>query len=171
LAGDHERESPRKGELKSQKNSQSKEQAKPQQESTANSPRLSHEQLVKEFRNYIQERDQLFRVHGVHSSPEVIIRAKLYEEIMKFGPHTSFWFPVRNAWDALAYDRYEPGSFDERQAGGTLEYYYRSTNEPAIKLFDPQIRIIDALTEAVSIPRERGQAEIEIPEKLRNYTK
>jgi hypothetical protein len=49
--------------------------------------------------------------------------------------------------------------------------YYQATHEPTIKLSDPQIHIIDALTEAVGIPYQKGQAEIEIPEKLRNYNK
>jgi hypothetical protein len=40
-----------------------------------------------------------------------------------------------------------------------------------IKLSEPQMEIIDALTEATGIPYQKGQSEIEIPKKLRNYFK
>jgi hypothetical protein len=38
------------------------------------------------------------------------------------------------------------------------------------KLTHPmQVRVLDALAEAGGVPHQRGQTEIEIPEKLRNY--
>jgi hypothetical protein len=71
----------------------------------------------------------------------------------------------------MAYDRYEVGSREEGLAGSTMQMYYWATHEPTIKLTDPgQVRTLDALTEAVGIPHQRGQTEIQIPEKLRNYT-
>jgi hypothetical protein len=33
------------------------------------------------------------------------------------------------------------------------------------------VRALDAMTEAVGIPHQRGKTDIEIPEKLRNYNK
>jgi hypothetical protein len=84
----------------------------------------------------------------------------------------SFFSPLGFAWEALTYDRYEPGSFGEYLAGSRLHFEYQYSHEPAIKLSHPlQVRVIDALTEAVGIPHERGQTEIEIPEKLRYYDK
>jgi hypothetical protein len=57
-------------------------------------------------------------------------------------------------------------------AGNTLYHHYLRTREPVIKLSHPiQIRIIGALTQAVGIPHQKGQAEIEIPEKLKHYLK
>jgi hypothetical protein len=52
--------------------------------------------------------------------------------------------------------------------GSYLSGKYKRNGEATIKLSDPQVRIIDALTEAVGIPHKRGQAEIEIPEELRS---
>src|SRR5215510_13562182 len=81
-------------------------------------------------------------------------------------------FSVRSAWDALAYDRYEPGSREEGLAGSVLQAYSGATREPTIKLTHPmQVRVLDAFAEAAGVPHERGQAEIEIPEKLRNYNR
>jgi hypothetical protein len=34
-----------------------------------------------------------------------------------------------------------------------------------------QVRVLDALVEAANVPHQRGQTEIEIPEKLRNYNR
>jgi hypothetical protein len=51
-----------------------------------------------------------------------------------------------------------------------MTMYYQKTQESRIKLSEPQVKMVDALTEATGIPRQRGQAEIEIPEKLRNYS-
>jgi hypothetical protein len=56
-----------------------------------------------------------------------------------------------------------------------LSSYYQHScvtgEKPTIKLNPVQVQIIDALTEAVGIPHKKGQAEIEIPEKLRSETK
>jgi hypothetical protein len=46
-------------------------------------------------------------------------------------------FTVRSAWDAIAYDRYEPGSREEGLAGSVLQAYYHATREPKIKLTHP----------------------------------
>ncbi len=188
MAGGHERESPsRKGELTSQKNTQSKEQGGVRKDETANNhlvfntpevlqkiqeeqslyeQDIPHEQLVKAFQElYVQTQ----QTEG-YLPPEVIIRSKLWmkqsNEIRR-----DFFSPLLLAWDALAYDRYEPGLIQEASAGETLNYHYQASHEPTIKLSDPQIRIIDALAEAVGIPHQKGQTEIEIPEKLRHYEK
>jgi hypothetical protein len=80
------------------------------------------------------------------------------------------FFTVRSAWDALAYEQYEPGSREEGVAGSVLQAYYGATREPHIKLTHPmQVRVLDALTEAADVPHQRGQTDIAIPEKLRNY--
>jgi hypothetical protein len=85
------------------------------------------------------------------------------------GIRHDFYLQLALAWDVLAYDRYKPASPEEYWAGINLQKYYNSNHEPILKLSDPQIRVIDALTEAVGIPHERGQAEIEIPKKFRFY--
>lgn len=86
-------------------------------------------------------------------------------------PSQDFFSQLRAAWDVLAYDRYEPGSIVESEAGSDLQIDYLMTHENVIKLSRLQVRVIDALAEAVGIPHERGQAEIEIPQKLRDYNK
>ncbi len=56
-------------------------------------------------------------------------------------------------------------------AASEVEEFYKHNPEPTLKLSVPQIRVINALTEAVGIPHKRGQAEIEIPEKFRDIEK
>jgi hypothetical protein len=136
----------------------------------------SHEQLVEGFRNYLQRREQEWMADLPHARgfylPEEIIRLDLSLNRYRVGRHEreAFFGPLLHAWDALAYDRYEPGSREELMAGWALSRTYQANREPTIKLSEPlQIHIIDALTEVVSIPRQRGQTEIEIPEKLRDY--
>ena len=34
-----------------------------------------------------------------------------------------------------------------------------------------EVRVLDAFAEAAGVPHQRGQMEIEIPEKLRNYNR
>jgi hypothetical protein len=80
-----------------------------------------------------------------------------------------FWWPINKAWDALAYDHYERNSWSKHIAGLQLSGHYQRTRESIIKLSDPQVRIIDALAEAVGIPHKGGQAEMEIPEEAKFY--
>ena len=137
----------------------------------------SHEQLVNNLRNLIQEQQRLYAAYRLPEErevlpPEAIVRKQLdwYADTPNQEKGESF-FTLRSAWDALAYDRYEIGSKEEGLAGSVLQAYYAATHEPTIKLSDPrQVRLLDALTEAAGIPHQRGQADIEIPEKLRNYT-
>jgi hypothetical protein len=136
-----------------------------------------HEHLVKNIRNFIHREQQARIRNGDEASLEGIVRNELDSlQEVKSDPEeekiaSQVWFPIRNAWDALTYDRYQPGSFYEVQAGWRLSDHFQSTHEPIIRLSNLQIRIIDALTEAVGIPHQRGQTDIEIPEKLRDYDK
>ena len=62
------------------------------------------------------------------------------------------------------------GSKEEGLAGSILQAYHSETREPVIKLTNPkQVQLLDAMAEAAGIRHERGQTEITIPEKLRNY--
>jgi hypothetical protein len=150
----------------------------PREQFIADESGLSHEQLVQSFQTLIREQQQLYssiRTPGEREvlPPEVIVRKQLdwYADTPDKEKGETF-FTLRSAWDALAYDRYEIGSKEEGLAGSVLQATYAATHEPTIKLFDPrQVRLLDSLTEAAGIPHQRGQAEIEIPEKLRNYNK
>src|SRR5512135_1763766 len=52
-----------------------------------------------------------------------------------------------------------------------LWQHFQETHQPAIQLFHPvQIRVIDALTEAVGITHQRGHTAIPIPERIRTIT-
>jgi hypothetical protein len=167
-----------------QTNAYSSEQGGTNKESADSAPRLSHEQLVKGFRDYIQQEQQKcaeFHDMGILTphSPEAIIRSRLVFEWQtgrtskekEVRAKREFAYHLELAWNVLAYYRYDPGSVDERDAGSKLQLYYYRTREQVIKLTEPQISIIDALAEAVGIPHERGQAEIVIPEKLKYYSK
>jgi hypothetical protein len=125
---------------------------------------------------YITEQEKSF---GEFLTREEIIRIKLNsEEDLEASnerptdnTQTSFFTPLRRAWDALAYERYEPGSEDEHMAGSTLCSYTGSINGgPTIKLTNPlQVKILDAITEVAGIPHKKGQSEIPIPDKLQHY--
>jgi hypothetical protein len=157
----------------------SKEHRGAQNESVGNAPRLSHEQLVKGFRDYIQQELQSGYHRISKTTPELLIHKKLtLESQTGNGPNAKtalhFWRYLRYAWDALVYDRYRPGSPEESEAGYCLYHHYHSGRPPGgptIKLSDPQVRVLDALAEAVGIPHQKGQKEIVIPEKLRDYSK
>jgi hypothetical protein len=156
-----------------QNSTRQKEQSGAHTESSANIPlfRLSkrpHEELVKAFQNHVQEMEQGSRGDFV---PAEFIKAMIVSQGDLRNREEDFYMQLSSAWDVVAYDFYEPGSFFEHHAGKTLSDYYKYSNVEAIKLSDPQVRILDALTEAVGIPHEQGQPEIEIPEKLRNYHK
>ena len=143
---------------------------------------IPHEQLVDNFRLLIQEQQEthakLFTSRensgeAEYLSPVTAVRDALDwyagSPNAELGDHM---FTVRSAWDATVYDRYEPGSREEGLAGSVLQAYYSATHEPTIKLTHPmQVRVLDALAEAAGVPHQRGQTEIEIPEKLRNYNR
>src|SRR3954463_4242153 len=122
----------------------------------------SHEELVGEFQKYVkvaQERS------GGKLSPAYIIRDGLdyeatsthFDDEDLSSTRKKFYFELRSAWDALAYDGYEPGSEVEKQAGTNLWIYYNHSREPTINLSSAQIRTIDALTEVAGIRHHRGQ--------------
>jgi hypothetical protein len=141
-----------------------------------------HEQLVATFRSLIKDhQDTYAKLHAFGEnphepdvlSPETAVRGVLDcyagSANREMGDHL---FTVRSAWDALAYDRYEPGSREEGLAGSVLQAYYSATHEPTIKLTHPmEVRVLDAFAEAAGVPHQRGKTEIEIPEKLRNYNR
>lgn len=145
----------------------------------------THENLVQAFRSRIKEQqDEAANVSWV---------GKRYQEGDFFPPELApvkairgvlDWYAdsgneqraesvhnLRNAWDALAYEQYRPGSRIEGLAGSGLQAYYGDTHEPTIKLSSLQTQIIDAMAEAAAVPHKKGQTEIEIPEKLRHYNK
>jgi hypothetical protein len=80
-----------------------------------------------------------------------------------------FWEPVLHAWDALAYQHYQPGSYSEYDAGYRLSRCYDDLKNPKITLSPAQISILDTLSDAVGIQRRLGERDIDIPEKLRAY--
>lgn len=130
-----------------------------------------HSQLVDALKAFVQQRHQRF---GGHFSPEEILRSKLkWQADTSNSKERDFFQPLLNSWDALVYDRYEPGSQEERVAGSSLHYYSSCDDGgPSIKLSDPlQIKIIDALADVAQIPHQKGQAEIAIPKKIREYDK
>jgi len=158
--------------------------------SWANRP---HEDLVRAFRGLLwQER----RRHGEFAPnfpPAAIIRQEL--ETKTAHSHTlpyaedvqkrEFFSTLRAAWDAIAYEHYptehhrrlRPGELDADQMKARWDLSIRHWNaknrgEPhpeLIRLAPMQVRILDALAEAVGIPHQRGQTEIAIPEPFRNY--
>jgi hypothetical protein len=141
--------------------------------------RIPHEELVQTFRRLIEQQERLFR--GA-KSPEEIVRMQLenrwksrqFNDEQLEEEKTVFFFQLQHAWDVLAFDRYDVPSGLARSAAYNLSHYYheerRHGRTPTIKLADPlQVKILDALTEAIGLSHQKGQADIEIPQKLWNY--
>jgi hypothetical protein len=138
--------------------------------------RRSHEQLVQSFRKLIKQQAEAYAEFRSPQERDVLPAEAIVRNQLDWysAPETGGEeaFILRTAWDALAYDRYEVGSKEEHLAGVSLQMYYKATREPTIKLTDPgQVRALDALAEAVGIPHQRGQTDIEIPENARQYHK
>jgi hypothetical protein len=138
---------------------------------------LSHEQLVTSIKGIIREQQSVYeqlrspREREV-LPPETIIRSALdwHAGATQDEEQGDMLFNLRSAWDALAYDKYETGSKEEGLAGSAMQAYYGATREPVIRLTEPkQVQMLDAMAEAAGIQHQRGQTEIPIPEKLRNY--
>jgi hypothetical protein len=120
------------------------------------------------FPEYIATQRKQYGRHADLFPPESIIHATLWREQAGGEQRRDFFQPLTYAWDAIAFERYEPGSSPAHKAADLLHFY----EEPTVQLSDPlQVRILDALAEAAGIPHERGQAVIPLPEKLkgRNY--
>src|SRR5687768_15711918 len=104
--------------------------------------------------------------------PETIIRSILDWHSDTPGERGEKSHILRTAWDALNFDRYEIGSREEGLAGSLLQSYHGATGEESIRLTDPkEIKLFDAMAEAAGISRERGQADIPIPQNARHYNK
>ena len=91
-----------------------------------------------------------------------------------------FYKKIEAAWDAIAYDHYifRDGVVDSVKrysAANDLSATYQRAkamgeSRPEIIKLDPlQAQILDALAEAADIPHQRGQNEIEIPERHRYF--
>jgi hypothetical protein len=136
---------------------------------------LTHEQLVSSIKGLIREHQQVYTRFRSPQDREVLPPETIIRSVLDWYSSSSMeqgdtFFTLRSAWDALAYDQYETGSKEEGLAGSVLQAYYSATREPAIKLTDPkQVLLLGAMAEAAGIPHQRGQTEIVIPEKLRNY--
>jgi hypothetical protein len=150
----------------------SSEQGGTNKESSASAPRLSHEQLVKGFRDFIQQEREAagYRRNAVNIISDKLGTLSQY----KFEEHYNrtesyFWRQLYKAWVVVGWDHYEVNSIYKHLGGSYLSGKYKRNGEATIKLSDPQVRILDALTEAVGIPHKRGQAEIEIPHEVRGY--
>jgi hypothetical protein len=157
-----------------QSNAHSEEQGRSHKEGAGGTHHLSHEQLVKGFRDYIQKEQP------DPKSPWYVPPAETIRRRLKWGerdPRKSvpeerrFFYELKIAWDILAYEHLESHSPSQMLAVYEVEEFYKYNPKPTLKLSDTQIRVIDALTEACDIPHKRGQAEITIPEKLRDFNK
>src|SRR4051794_17876789 len=93
---------------------------------------LSHEQAVKGLQAYIKRFQQLDLDLQIHLPPEkrqllpaeAVVRQKLdWESGSVEQDKEEFYSTLRYAWDAVAYDRYKPGSLAEGLAGSTLSMY------------------------------------------------
>jgi hypothetical protein len=136
---------------------------------------LSHEQLVTSISGLIRENQQVYAMLRSPREREVVPPETVIRNVLEWYASSSMeqddtYFTLLSAWDALAYEKYEPGTKEEGLAGSLLQSYYGETKEPSIKLTNPkQVLLFGAMAEAAGLPHQRGQTEITIPEKLRHY--
>jgi hypothetical protein len=140
-----------------------------------------HDQLVQAFRSYIaSERAKLDTEFMLETwTPEAIIEARLeretaYTTFQDKKRRGDFFRPIEQSWRLLTFDRRHESDQHRMAWEASIEYEGRKRRrEPhpeIIELTDPlQVRILDALAEAVGMPRRRGQTELEIPEHIRGY--
>jgi hypothetical protein len=159
------------------------------------SSQWTHEELVQGFRHLIDtsiQEDLRLKGerHSLRTYPALIIRNALgvqEQSIRQPGYLTNqlaqerglFYFKIRHAWDVIAFDHYRmrdgvEDAFEKQRAADSLSAAYQigamgETRPEIIKLDPLQVQILDALAEAADIPHQRGQSEIEIPEKLRDF--
>lgn len=148
-------------------------------ESAGSTLHLSHEQLVQAFRGLINQKEQAFGKAGVHFLPEEIVSVKLFQQT-KAGSENNdreiskekdqFFSRLKVAWDSLTYERIKTV---RRRTEWDINMYWGHTDDlETVKLTHPaQVRLLDALTEAVGIPHERGQTAIKIPKNLKGDKK
>jgi hypothetical protein len=94
---------------------------------------IPHERLVQTFRSLIKEQQDVhasLRAFGeMTNEPEVLPPERAVRGVLDWYAGSEnkemaeHMFTVRSAWDALSYDRYEPGSREEGLAGSVLQAY------------------------------------------------
>jgi hypothetical protein len=141
----------------------------------------SHPELVQALRDFIRpERKHWWQNGRDHWLPEEVIWMELHlqrsgeswESEEAHARRRAFFIPLRNAWAALTYERYEPENKPvANSAGYQLERHCQTTGQSIVRLTHPlQVKVIDALTEVCGVPHAKGQTAIAIPEKPRHYT-
>ena len=157
-----------------------------------------HEQLVQAFRTLINQKiqEEIQQTGGRYVTlfPARIICGELglqqSRNLTEWDRQKSdFFAKIYDAWDVVAFEHFpdwaHEGSAWEQRAGDlpmtqqfaaeNMSHVYQralAMGEPRpelIKLDPQQVKILEALAEAADIPHQRGQAEIEIPERFRYY--
>jgi hypothetical protein len=148
-----------------------------------------HEQLVMAFRGLIQQERQKEANNYAPRPPAIIIGGALWEQVLYHASpdpldkqRAAFYRQIHTAWEIIANEQYEVLGRGERSALYPVyearlklsDTYIRAKerHEPRpeiIKLDPQQVKILDALAEAADVPHQRGQAEIEIPQYIREY--
>ena len=142
-----------------------------------------HDELVAAFRGYIDEREIALREQGAIWSPmrDHIVEDRLADESRatddpKQKLRGDFFHPILTAWQLITYDRKD--RWGKHQTAWSLSNYYeapaahrpKEARPEQIILTHPlQVKILDALTEAVGVPHQRGQSAFEIPERICTY--
>jgi hypothetical protein len=86
------------------------------------------------------------------------------------GEHQKEFMNVWRAWQALSYERFTGKQGYSGEAGipaknvtrGELELYVAVTKKPSLTLSPKAVTLLDAMAEVVGIPRQRGEATIDL---------
>ena len=148
-----------------------------------------HEQLVEAFRGLIQQERQKAPYDYAPRPPAIIIAGELWNQMLAHASpdpldkqRAAFYRQIHTAWEIIANEQYEFLGRGERSAlypvyEARLHLFNTYTRakehhepRPELITLDPlQVKILDALAEAADVPRQRGQAEIEMPQYIREY--
>jgi hypothetical protein len=157
-----------------------------------------YEQLVQGFRNLINQAIQgEIRQTGrryATAFPAKIIKGELglqqSRNLTEWDRQKAdFYAKIYDAWDVVAFEHFpdwahEGSAWEQREGDLPMTQQFAAENmsrvyqralamgvpRPELIKLDPQqVKILDALAEAVGILHQRGQAEIEIPENLKYY--
>ncbi len=133
---------------------------------------IPHEQLVATIKDLLDKKRKRYERFGGDFDPILDIHEELDLQTRQFlhsnEEKANFFWELRNAWDALTFDHYEPGDNTESLIGSGMTLYTGGGERTrSVQLDHPlQVKLLDALTEAVGVEHEPGRQTIPIPDRL-----
>ncbi len=136
---------------------------------------IPHEQLVDTIKGLLDKKRKSYEKCGLDFDPISYIHEELDTQVRfrsRGKDKEGFFLELLFAWDALTFDHYEPGSHTGSLIGWGMLPYIGGERKKSVELEHPmQIKLLDALTEAVGVEHEQGRKTIPIPDHLLYFHK